>query len=175
MLNTAADFKRAKRRTKVIPVPEFEGDVIIQAFNAGHVFGAPVKEGDPDAIYKTLIASVVNEAGEYVFKETDIPDMKNLDFNGCVRLNNAIREFNRLEEDHEKKLRGQPFRAYGLRLSERMGMLYDDMMEQMPALEFLERMTLDRMDRTPGEAGRPAEQTPEEIMAMFPVTAENGG
>lgn len=59
---------------------------------------------------------------------------------------------------------------YALRLSERMGMLVDDMLEQMPALEFLERMTLELMDRTPAEEARPAEQTPEEILAMFPVT-----
>lgn len=102
MLNSAADFKRAKRRTKTFNVPEFEGDVTIQAFSAKHVYGTTVKDDDPDAIYKTLIASVINEAGDCVFTEADIPDMKNLDFNGCARINNAIREFNRLEEDHAK-------------------------------------------------------------------------
>lgn len=79
----------ARPPTETVAVPEWGGDVIVRALsvNDANKFGDIQKETAMGAL---IVASVVDEAGQPVFTEADIPALQEKSFAALKRVQDAV-------------------------------------------------------------------------------------
>lgn len=86
-------IEAAKPKTEVVEVPEWGDSVTIRELTAAQI--VDYKQDDRTAIAKSIIASVINENGELMFRDPeDVNLVLSFAFDGCIRLNAAINKLN---------------------------------------------------------------------------------
>jgi hypothetical protein len=83
-----------KPKRHVVSVPEWDGEVTIQALTVGTAQEITPEQGLVDLV----IASVINDDGSPMFSPEDKPQLLRQSFAACKRLAEAVIEFNGLSK-----------------------------------------------------------------------------
>lgn len=90
MLNKEAILEAGKVKTRTVEIPEWGGEVIIRQLDAAELLSLTT---DADGSM-TAAMSIVDESGNRMFSDEDLPLLRRMAAAGRLRLNRAINEFN---------------------------------------------------------------------------------
>ena len=108
MLSREDILKAGTLKTETVEVPEWGGSVKIRELSAQQLVEAGKANRNGFAAGHDLVASVINESGEPVFTDADLPAIQAMGASGILRVSKAINKLNGLGEDLEKNSASSP-------------------------------------------------------------------